>query len=178
MPRKFLGTKIVSTIILLLFGGCEIPTTSTELIESPLPEESLQNKDICPDFIKMLPYKAQIVSSMEENKGNVVSFGDLDGDGIDEAIIVYEEKNKTGKKLKAALFKKHQEEWRKVTEVDGFGYGLAYVGILDINYDGRPELVLGWSLGKAGNGLDVYGWRDDKLKLLSKKVYQGKLDLE
>lgn len=48
----------------------------------------------------------------------------FDGDGIDEAIIVYEEKNKTGKMLIVALFMKHQEEWRKVKKVDGFGYGL------------------------------------------------------
>lgn len=52
-----------------------------------------------------------------------------------------------------------------------------YAGILDNNHKGRPELALAWSLGEAGNGLDIYGWRDDKLELLSKKVYQGKLDL-
>ncbi|MBE9913581.1 hypothetical protein G8C92_05995 [Paenibacillus donghaensis] len=173
-----MGTKIVSTIILLLLGGCGVPSTPVDLIEPPLPETSLQNKDIVHDFIKMLPHKAQILTPMEENRGSDVSFGDLDGDGIDEAVIVYEEKNKTGKMLKAALFRKHQEEWHKVTEVDGFGYGLDYAGILDINHDGRSELALGWSLGEAGNGLDIYGWQDDKLKLLSKKVYQGKLDLE
>jgi hypothetical protein len=148
------------------------------LIEPPIPKTSLQNNNISHDLKKLLPDNAQILSPMQEKKGNDISFGDLDGDGVNEAVVVYEEKNKTGRTLKAALFRQHQKEWRKISEVDGFGYGLDYAGIWDINHDGRPELALGWSLGYAGNGLDIYGWREDKLELLSKKVYQGKLELE
>ncbi|WP_237391587.1 hypothetical protein [Paenibacillus dendrobii] len=167
----------MSTLILLLLGGCGVPATPVDLIESPAPEISLQNGNVSHDLMKLLPHKAQILSPKQEKQRNDISYGDLDGDGIEEAVIVYEEKNETGKLLKAALFRQHQEQWHKISEVEGFGYGLDYAGILDINHDGRSELALGWSLGEAGSGLDVYGWREDGLRLLSKKVYQGKTEL-
>ncbi|MCJ8012419.1 hypothetical protein MUG84_11815 [Paenibacillus sp. KQZ6P-2] len=177
MPRKFKGIHILSTTIILLLGGCGVPSTPKDLIEPPVPETSLQTGNISQDLIKLLPQKAQILSPVQEKAGNDISFGDMDGDGVDEAVIVYKEKNKTGKMLKAALFTLHQEQWHKISEVEGYGYGLDYVRMTDIDHDGRSELALGWSLGEAGNGLNIYSWRNDTLKLLSKKVYQEKPDL-
>ncbi|OPA75217.1 hypothetical protein BVG16_21685 [Paenibacillus selenitireducens] len=177
MLNKLNRIGIMLTMLLLL-GGCGIPTTPMDMIKPPVSEGSLQRDQISHELIKLLPNEAQLVAPLQGKEGQHISFGDMDGDGIDEAVVVYEENNVSGKILKAALFKQHQEEWRIISEVKGFGYGLEYAGFPDINHDGRNELALAWSLGEAGNGLDVYGLTDDKLELISKKEYHGKIDLE
>ncbi|MDR9855304.1 FG-GAP repeat protein [Paenibacillus sp. VCA1] len=177
MPRRFIIASVILTPFLFL-AGCGVPATPVDLISPPLAVTNLQTDPISRDLAKLLPDQAQILSPMQEKGGKDISFGDLDGDGVDEAVVVFQVKNRTGKLLKAALFMQHNKKWRIVSEVDGFGYGLDVAEIKDVNHDGRPELALGWSLGDAGNGLDIYGWEEDKLKLISKKVYQGPLELD
>ncbi|MGM1044963.1 MAG: hypothetical protein ACQEXX_02330 [Bacillota bacterium] len=177
MLNKLIRIGFISTTLLLL-GGCGIPGTPVDMIKPPLSEASIQRDKINHELIKLLPEEVQLLVPTQGQDGNDISFGDMDGDGIDEAVVVYEENKATGKMLKAALFKQDNEEWQMVSEVKGFGYGLEYAGFPDIDQDGRSELVLGWSLGAAGNGLDIYGLSEDKLKLLSKEEYHGKFDLE
>lgn len=177
MPIKIIriGTMLIT---LWLLGGCGVPATPLDTIKPPLSEASMQRNKTSQELIKLLPGKAQLLAPLQGPEGHDISFGDLDGDSIDEAVVVYEDNKGTGNTLKAALFKQHNEAWQKISEVNGFGYGLEYAGFLDVDHDGINELVLGWSLGDAGNGLDIYRLSEDKLKLLSKKAYHGKLDLE
>lgn len=170
--------KGITISALLLLGGCGIPATPVDTIKPPVSEASIQRDKMNDELIKLLPDEVQLIAPLQGKEGNNISFGDMDGDGINEAVVVYEVNERAGKSLKAALFKWHAEEWRMFTEVKGFGYGLDYVGFPDINHDGLSELALGWSLGAAGNGLDVYELGEDKLNLLSKKEYYGKLELE
>ncbi|WP_438350598.1 hypothetical protein ACP8HI_08120 [Paenibacillus sp. FA6] len=177
MLNKLIRIVIMLTMLILV-GGCGIPATPIDMIKPPLSEASIQRYEMSHELIKLLPDEVQLLTPKQGEEGNDISFGDMDGDGINEAVVVYEENNATGKMLKAALFKQHLEEWRMISEVKGFGYGLEYAGFQDINDDGRSELILGWSLGAAGNGLDIYGLSEDMLELLSKKDYQGKFELE
>ena len=177
MLIKTIGIGFILTMLLLL-GGCGVPATPIDMIKPPLSEASIQRYEMSHELIKLLPDEAKLLTPKQGKEGNDISFGDMDGDGINEAVVVYEENNATGKMLKAALFKQDQEEWRMVSEVQGFGYGLEYAGFQDINDDGRSELMLGWSLGAAGNGLDIYELIEDMLELLSKKDYQGKFELD
>ncbi|GGG88566.1 hypothetical protein [Paenibacillus radicis (ex Gao et al. 2016)] len=165
---------------LVLLGGCGIPTTPADTIKPPVSEASIQRDQMNREFMKLLPNKAQLIVPMQGNEGDNITFGDMDGDGINEAVVVYEEKKGTGRTLKAALFKQNNAnaQWKKIFEVKGFGYGLDFVGFPDLNHDGMSELALGWSLGAAGNGLDIYELSKDKLELLSKKEYQDTLELE
>lgn len=158
---------------ILLLGACGVPGTPIDMIKPPQSEASVEQHEANKELIKLLPDKVQLVAPAEGEGGKDISFGDMDGDGINEAVVVYTDHQDTGNTLKAVLFKQHNEAWHKVSEVRGFGYGLAYVGFFDADHDGHNELALGWSLGKAGNGLDIYKWNQDELKLLSKKAYQG-----
>ncbi|WP_312875622.1 hypothetical protein [Paenibacillus planticolens] len=126
----------------------------------------------------LLPKGARLLAPDGGNTGSGILFGDVDGDGIDEAMVVYEENVTKDKMLKAALLKQHNEEWRIIWDAKGFGYGLDYAGLSDVTNDGRPEIILGWSLGAGENGLDIYEWNNDTLKLWTKKGYQGQLDLD
>ncbi|RKP55012.1 hypothetical protein D7Z26_07210 [Cohnella endophytica] len=159
---------------LLYFSGCRMPVTPNELINPPTSELSLpENK--WDEIQKLLPKGAQLVPQTL-GQGNGIAFGDLDGDGIDEALIVYKENPLHGKTLKAALLKQKSAQWQIVWDTQGFGYGLDYSKIADVNRDGLPEVVLSWSLGNAGTGMDVYVWRNDTLMLQSKEEYRASPD--
>ncbi|WP_256759991.1 hypothetical protein [Cohnella sp. WQ 127256] len=156
---------------LLCLSGCRVPVTPNDLINPPSSEIGLSEKNW--DAIQnLLPEGAQLVPQTI-GQGNGIAFGDLDGDGIDEALIVYKENPLHGKMHKAALLKQKSAQWQIVWDAKGFGYGLDYSKITDINQDGLPEVVLGWSLGNAGTGMDVYAWREGTLMLQSKEEYRG-----
>lgn len=176
MPSKFIKVSAMLTTLCLL-GGCRVPATPGAMIKPPLSEASLQRYKNSQELIKQLPDKAQLVVPMKGQEGNDISYGDMDGDGIDEAVVVYEDYENKGNTLKAVLFRQENEVWQKITEVKGFGYGLEYAGFLDVDHDGHNELALSWSLGEAGNGLDIYKLSEDQLKLFSKKAYHGKFNL-
>jgi len=177
MLHRLNRAGIILTLLLML-GGCSIPATPIDMIKPPVSMSSTGRDDVSQELMKLLPDRAQLIVPMQGKQGQDISFGDMDGDGINEALIVYEDSSKSGKELKAVLFKQHDNSWRIVSEIKGFGYGLEYAGFPDINHDGRLEVALGWSLGAAGNGLDIYELSNDRLELVQKKEYHGDLNLD
>ncbi|WP_240421025.1 FG-GAP repeat domain-containing protein [Paenibacillus periandrae] len=177
MVNRLISTCLIVTSILWL-GGCGMPASPIDLIKPPVSEGTSPKDKWSTTLRTLLPEGARLLASVHGNKGNGTVFGDMDGDGINEAIVVYEEDVLNEKKLKAALLKQYKEDWRIVWDTLGAGYGLDNVGFADVNKDGRPEVVLGWSLGDGGNGLDVYEWSNNTLKLSMKKGYHGHLDLD
>lgn len=163
---------LASLVILLYVGGCAMPATPIDLIQPPQAEKE-QSRDRIDEFQSLLPRGAQVLDQAEGATFKVVSFGDVDGDGIDEALVVYKMNPSEGKSLKAALFKQVRTKWQIVWDGQGFGYGLDYSQITDVNRDGVNDIVLGWSLGNAGTGKDIYTWRDGTLTLLAKEKYRG-----
>ncbi|WP_152393238.1 hypothetical protein [Paenibacillus guangzhouensis] len=157
-------------------GGCSVPSMPADLIKPPLKSEDANQDTTKQELLRLLPHEAQVQSPIQAKQGNDISYGDLDGDGINEAVVVYEKPGTKGKALQAVVFKHHQEGWSILSELKGFGYGLEYAEFPDLNHDGQAELVLSWSLGAAGQGLDVYTWIDNTLKLLSKQEYEDHLN--
>ncbi|WP_282937282.1 VCBS repeat-containing protein [Paenibacillus sp. RC67] len=176
MLKRLISTGLMLTTIVWL-GGCGMPASPIDLIKPPVSEETVQKDKWTTTLRTLLPDGARLLASVHGKEGHSVAFGDVDGDGINEAIVVYEEDVLNKRKLKAALLKQYKEEWRIIWDTLGFGYGLDSVGFADVNKDGRPELVLGWSLGAGGNGLDIYEWNNNTLELAAKKGYHGHLDL-
>ncbi|SFL38749.1 hypothetical protein SAMN03159341_105399 [Paenibacillus sp. 1_12] len=176
MVNRLVSTGLIVTTVLWL-GGCGMPASPIDLIKPPISEGTIQKDKWSKTFQTLLPDGARLLASVHEKESNGIVFGDVDGDGINEAIVVYEEDVLNERKLKAALLKQNKEEWQVVWDTKGFGYGLDKAGFADINKDGRPEIILGWSLGTGGNGLDIYEWSNNTLKLSVKKGYQGHLDL-
>ncbi|MEC0226544.1 hypothetical protein [Paenibacillus alba] len=178
-----LSKWICTGLIVTSFGwisGCEMPSTPMDLIKSPSSEMNVQGEDFNAILRNLLPDGARLLASDhgQGKKGNGIAFGDVDGDGIDEAMVVYEENAATDKILKAALLKQHNEEWQVIWDTKGFGNGLDFAGLTDVTKDGQPEIILGWSLGAGENGLDIYEWSNNSLKLWTKEWYQGHLDLD
>jgi len=168
----------IMLILICSLAGCGVPATPLDTIKPPKSDLSAHNYTTNQEIMELLPDRVQLVTPIMGKVEDAIFFGDLNGDGIDEAIVVYENQKNRGNTLKAVLFRKENDVWKKVSEVNGFGYGLNYARFLDIDNDGHKELLLGWSLGDAGNGLDIYRLMEDQLHLLSNRVYVEHVDLE
>ncbi|MBB6670722.1 hypothetical protein [Cohnella nanjingensis] len=162
MIKRLMGTGIL-VLALFAVGGCGVPVTPVELLGPPAQENDAADLT----FLALLPEGARLL--------HPVRYGDVDGDGMNEAVIVYEENVHSKKAMKAALVKKQQEAWKIVWATNGFGYGLDYAGIHDTNGDGQPEILLGWSFGAGGNGLDIYEWTNQQWMLKDTRPYDGPL---
>lgn len=168
MLGRWIGTGLMVNV-LVWSSGCMMPAAPIDLIKPPLSVEHSHHDDLSVVLQELLPAGARIVSSTNVERSNGITYGDVDGDGVDEAVVVYEMTVMGNRTLKAALLKRHQDEWRIVWDVKGFGDGLHDVEISDINGDDLTEIVLGWTLGDEGRGIDIYQWNNRALKLLDKK---------
>lgn len=125
----------------------------------------------------LLPDGARLLTMPDGKPNNGISYGDLDGDGQNEATVVYEEEVGRERTLKAALLMRRQEAWQIVWHGEGSGHSLDYAGIRDVDRDGAAEILLGWSLGAGVNGLDIYEWDKGTLKLQDRKGYHESTEL-
>lgn len=157
--------------ILLWTSGCGIPPVPIDLIKPPSLQKNTELNQHSTTIISLLPDGSRVLIPERGIADSGVLFSDVDGDGIDEAVVVYEESIFHERILKAALLKQLDEEWRIIWNAEGFGYGIDYMGVTDVNSDGIQDLLLGWSFGAGGNGMDIYGWINDTLQLLDTKEY-------
>lgn len=173
--RRFRAMFAVAA--LLWICGCGIPAAPIDLIKPPQLAAGSFGADNPGDLRAMLPAGAKIAVAGIGAGGDAISYGDVDGDGFDEAIVVYEEGGRTEKAIKAALFKRQQERWHVVWDTKGYGRGLDYAGVADLNRDGSGEILLGWTMGAGENGLDIYEWKNNSVSLRSQESYQGRFVL-
>lgn len=150
-----------------------MPSAPADLVRPPLPESHHRDELVLSD----IPGFSRLLIPALGEEGNAISFGDVDGDGKDEVVVVYEANIHDEKVQKTALLKRENEAWRVIWDTRGFGHGLDYAGLADLNQDGYPEIVLGWALGGEEKGMDVYIWRDDGIELWDKKAYRGQMSL-
>ncbi|TDF97169.1 hypothetical protein [Paenibacillus piri] len=170
MLSRPLKAGIIISVIWLT-GGCGMPAAPIDLIKPPVSHESVPKDSFHTALQALLPEGARLLIPRQGDKFQAVSFGDVDGDGVDEAVVVYEESSRPEKSLRASVLKQHDAAWRIVGDAKGIGYGIDYVRVADDNGDGISEIMLGWSLGAGGTGMDTYEWKNNVLTLTGKKGY-------
>lgn len=127
-------------------------------------------------IIQSLPSRVKLLRPHQPEGAQTIQFKDIDGNGKEEALVVYVVPDNI-KEPHAALFKDQQGKWTKIWDVKGSGYKLDYAGFADITGDGYLEILLGWTIGvSVGNGLDIYEWDENQLKLLTSTGYH-KIDV-
>ncbi|WP_019636574.1 hypothetical protein [Paenibacillus fonticola] len=164
-------------VAFLALSGCAVPSMPGELISAPNVGEHVHKEDeFRASLLALLPEEARLPTASDQVE-NSISYGDLDGDGTDEAVVVYELDGHNARTLTAALLMRKEEAWQIVWQMEGHGYSLDYSAINDVDQDGLPEILLGWSLGADVNGLDIYEWDHNTLRLQDRRGYHGNLDL-
>jgi len=141
----------------LLFGGCGLPNPSATI---RAPEVAGQVDELTRAVQQLLApgqtvAEARPLSSTQaeaEPQKAVVS-ADLDGDGQQEVVVGYREAEQ-----RAGVFiaRRTDQGWEKVWEEEIGPLGLDVLGAEDLTGDGRPEVLIGGTIGaSAGNHLKI-----------------------
>jgi bla regulator protein BlaR1 len=174
---RWVGVAFASFLVL---GGCGMLPPPGDTIKPPTVLDDKEHEDeLRIDIQKRLPAGARLLAAANPEGSQAIQFRDLDGDGIDEALVVYEQTAQSQKSLSAALLKEQNKQWKLIWTTRGLGHAVDYAGFADVTGDGHPEVLLGWVMGAdAGKGLDIYQWRNGSLELLTNIAYHINLDVE
>jgi hypothetical protein len=160
--------------VMLITTGCTMLPSPGETIKPPaVSDPKQQADDVNSQIQKLLPSGAKLAKDIQ--------MADIDRDGTDEALAIYEERVSNNRVLWASVFKQNEGNWNQAWKERGAGYEIDYANMIDVTGDGQREIVLGWTLGaSAGNGLDIYGWNAKKsdFDLVAKTSYHNTLVIE
>ncbi|KAB2337077.1 hypothetical protein F7731_05475 [Cytobacillus depressus] len=144
----------------VLLGGCNFVPEPATLIKAPQYAEA--SDDLLIKTKELLPAGTIYAAASQPVGGDPFFQVDLDGDGNNEMVILYQSIGKQ-EQPGALILKKVKDEWEEVTEIKGTGYEISWASSADITGDGKQELLLGWKIGaSAGNVLDIFTWDSQK----------------
>lgn len=153
----------------LLVSGCSMLPSPESTIMAPrlAGAQTLDSDPLKTVVQKFLPSGAKLETPQNPAGTKSIQQRDLDGDGKAELLATYRVGQNPGE-LGAVLLQEQQNKWQKVWELNyALAYALDHASFADITGDGRPELLLGWtvdarSLGGVGkhNGVDIFAWQD------------------
>lgn len=153
----------------LLVSGCSmLPSPESTIMAPQLAGAQTLDSDPLKTVVqKFLPSGAKLETPKNPGGTKSIQQRDLDGDGKAELLATYRVGQNPGE-LGAVLLQEQQNKWQKVWELNyALAYALDHASFADITGDGRPELLLGWtvdarSLSGVGkhNGVDIFAWQD------------------
>lgn len=173
------NTRLIVLILIssFLLGGCNFFPDPVTLIQAP---QQVKSADDVGKLIQkakgFIPQGTSLAVPNEPVGMNSVLQADLNNDGISEAIVFYKS-NLNADKVGAIVLQKDETDWKEIRNIKGTGYEISWGNVADLTGDGIPELLLGWKVGvSAGNVLDIYSWKQNRLEKLSQINYH-ELDL-
>lgn len=153
----------------LLISGCSMLPSPGSTIMAPRPAgaQTQDNDPLKTVVQEFLPQGAKLEDPKNPTGAKAIQQQDMNGDGKDELLATYRVGQNPGQ-LGAVLLQEKQNKWQKVWELNyALACALDHASFADITGDGRPELLLGWtmdarSLGGVAknNGVDIFAWQD------------------
>ncbi|MEH7523688.1 DL-endopeptidase inhibitor IseA family protein [Bacillus sp. JJ1503] len=174
---RFCALLLASTFFL---GGCNFLPEPVTLIQAPQYVEAASEieKTLLLKSKEFLPAGTMFTTAGQPVGNESTIQADLDGDGDNEVVFLYQSIGKQ-EQSGALILRKEKGEWIKETEVKGTGYEVSWASSADITGDGRPELLLGWKIGvSAGNILDIFTWDQSQQGRLVKLAQLNYHELE
>lgn len=149
------GTFIVLFVLLLSLCGCTpiFSPTDSLLIPPQLPKnQTALQAAFERAFGEGLPYKSPV--SGKYHSAFIIE--DIDGDADEEALIFYQP-DLMSDDIRFAVMDKVNGDWVHTSSMDGFGAEVYSVDILDMDADGKMEVVICWrSSDSETSSVSVY----------------------
>ena len=141
---------LIAAAVLLSLSGCYSGGID-QYFSLPQPsEEYLQLQGLIDQEIAAgSEYAAPTGGSYRQS----VQLTDLDGDGVDEALVYFRDKSGA---LKIIVYIVVGREYRQVLTIKGEGRAIGSVDFADMNADGRTDIIVAWQIAAGMNLLSVY----------------------
>ncbi|MGE7983442.1 FG-GAP repeat domain-containing protein [Solibacillus sp. NPDC093137] len=168
--RKGIGW--ITIIMVTLLAGCDLVKSPNDLIISP-DQQDEQKRKLEQQLKILLPPSSELVTPVQSDKNQSIFIEDLDGDGQQEAIVLY--RNPQQKSQVHVVVLQEDNEWREATKVEPNGQAIDYFGLHDLDKDGVMEVVvgLGESEFETKKQMMIYVWQDRSLKKTVERSYEG-----
>ncbi len=146
---------MVLAALLLTLGGCSSSGGIDQYFSLPQPaEEYLQLQELIDQEISSgSEYAAPVRGSFRQS----VQLTDLDGDGVDEALVFFRDANRN---LKINIYLVVGREYRQVLSIQGEGRSIGSIDFADMDADGHTDLIVAWQIASGMNLLSVYSLRN------------------
>lgn len=122
----------------------------------------------------MLPPSSELVTPVQNDKNQSIFIEDLDGDGQQEAIVLYRNPQQKSQ-IHIAVLQEENAKWHEAAHIEPNGQAIDYFGLHDLDKDGVMEVVvgLGESEFETKKQMMIYVWQDRSLKKTVERSYEG-----
>lgn len=170
--RKRRKSKLVFLLFLvaLFVSGCSITESPEELMQPPKLEGD--KEEIRMAIKEYLPKNTKLITPpMDDDKLSSIKFVDLDGDGVDEALVFYSIYLEESP-YRILILKKQNQKWVNKDEIKITGQELDRVLFKNISGNNGLEIVIGskekYSLNKD---ITVYALNKREKQVVFKNMY-------
>ena len=131
--------------VMLIFCGCNLELASPESLITPPKsnQEKLQQKQLVTSF---LGREESLIMPEALNSANAYQHLDLDGDGEEEIVAFYTNKE-SNFMLGFLILKQSENQWFLKHKAVAYGTDIDYFSVQDLDEDGSTEILLGVSTG-------------------------------
>ncbi|BBH22636.1 hypothetical protein Back11_39810 [Paenibacillus baekrokdamisoli] len=143
-----------SILVLLAITGCQYTATPADLLLNP--QSTPENAVLATAVREALPSRAKLALPVQEKSNSAVIKADIDGDGQQEAIVTFANNNDAQQVM--VLRTNGKGGWKYwFTFAESSNYGIDVLRVVDLDNDGKPEILIGWNqYGEPEHLLNIY----------------------
>ena len=163
--------KICLAALACLLTGCSL--TSTPSVEELLraPQLSGQHSQVQKALDSYLGESAQLKYPTSGQGLSPFVFGDLDGDGVEDAAVLYTSTAK-GQNVHVAILEQTDSGWTVTQEQEGLSTEVDSVSLASLQEgSSAQQLVVGYASPQGDQYLAVYAYQDSTLSCVLQEAY-------
>lgn len=140
-------------LVMLIFCGCNLELASPESLITPPKsnQEKLQQKQLVTSF---LGREESLIMPEALDSANAYQYLDLDGDGKEEIVAFYTNKE-SNFMLGFLILEQSENQWFLKHKAVAYGTDIDHFSVQDLDEDGSTEILLGVSTG-YGSQKELY----------------------
>lgn len=146
---------ILAAFLCFSFCGCSFQFQSIDLLMRPPLTET--ERELEESIGEILGKNISLHTPSAGENHSAISLHDLDGDGLEEAIVFYTN-NSDAEVVRMSVLKMTSSGWKLVSDFAGNGSGVYSIDFFDLNNDSCDDMLVSWYLfeDKVNKTLTVY----------------------